>query len=391
MVDLIVLEAIRHFEPDVYYGIRASRTFLTRSGSELSPEQIRSRIGALIGLASEPRRHATEQLLALLFPTVTEAFRSIPISQSQKWSRELQVCSVDAFDRYFQFDVPRGQLSQTAVRRLLDASSHRESTATQLKLLESAGLLDATLATLILRAHDIHIENAGPFIAGLCDVGDDLFDDSSGIFDTPRTHRAWRIIGLCLERVASPSERGDILARAFTESSGISLPAYVVDLLLRATSGAEGGFVPAETLARMKGDCVERIKTKLTQGTYPKALRRVLGQWLAWGDRDEVRDWCVHLIATPSCVLVFLRAMLQAESSLTLGDYVTRTRWFITVAEVEQFVSFDLLEASVSLLESEPTLSEEDSRALAAFRQAAAKRRASSQLPIAPGNELGTA
>jgi len=71
-VDLIALEVIRLYEPDVYQALRSSKELLTASSR---PDKLRSEVAgkavaSLIELGSEGRKGEVRELLKHLFPTI---------------------------------------------------------------------------------------------------------------------------------------------------------------------------------------------------------------------------------------------------------------------------------------------------------------------------------
>jgi len=64
------------------------------------------------------------------------------------------------------------------------------------------------------------------------------------------------------------------------------------------------------------------------------------------------------------------RAFLRQSISQSVGEYGTRTRWYIRPSEIEQFISLDALEAALPTVEESGALSAEDERAVGAMREA---------------------
>jgi hypothetical protein len=80
-------------------------------------------VEAILERASAARLESVRELIKNLFPTVEWAFGGSNYGSdfAESWFRELRVCSDDVFDRYFHFDLPKGDLSQATIDRLLTA------------------------------------------------------------------------------------------------------------------------------------------------------------------------------------------------------------------------------------------------------------------------------
>ena len=77
---------------------------------------------AMIDAVPTDRQEQAKNILKQLFPPVEWAFGGMSYSNGfeEGWYRELRACSENVFDRYFHFALPQGDLSQSAIDRLLD-------------------------------------------------------------------------------------------------------------------------------------------------------------------------------------------------------------------------------------------------------------------------------
>lgn len=223
-VDLIGLEVLRVFEPEVYRLLPVNKQVLTskpeRSGRE---NTARSTVQDIIGKASEEKKKQVEEIVKQLFPHAGSALGGIGYGEGfeDTWYRELRVCSAEVFDRYFGFSIPQGDISQSTIERIISAAADRDELRTEFESLGSQNLLGIALNRLEAYKETIPLEHALPFITALFDIGESLPKERPGFFElSPQTH-ATRIIYWYLRREPDSERRKTILRDAIqgTEES----------------------------------------------------------------------------------------------------------------------------------------------------------------------------
>jgi predicted KAP-like P-loop ATPase len=144
-IDLITLEVIRLYEPEVYRAIQSSKDLLTATGRPEKPlsEVAAKAVVSIVEMGSESRRDEVRELIKHLFPTIEWALGGVQYASEfgNEWYRDLRVCSAKVFDRYFRLTVSEEELSQAVVQRLLRARGDRENLRAELENLHSRGTL----------------------------------------------------------------------------------------------------------------------------------------------------------------------------------------------------------------------------------------------------------
>ena len=140
--DLIGIEVIRLFEPEVYRALQSSKDILTAAGRPEKPkaEAVEHALASLLGWDLKVGREELRELVRNLFPTVEWALgRPNYINEYEKepWYRDLRICSSNVFDRYFRLAVSDKELSQGSVQKLLRARGKREALRSELETLHS--------------------------------------------------------------------------------------------------------------------------------------------------------------------------------------------------------------------------------------------------------------
>lgn len=234
-IDLIALEVIRLYEPEVYKAIQSSKDLLTATSK---PEKPMSEVAAkavisIVEMGSENRRDELRELLKHLFPTIEWALGGVQYAAEvgNEWYRDLRVCSTKVFDRYFRLTVSDEELSQSVVQRLLRSRGNRENLRAELESLHSRGLLNAAIEELGVHQEQIEPPQIEPFITGLFDVADLLSDEKRGMFEVPAHWRIGFLVQRAVEKLSNTEARVAVLKNAITNTSGLFMAVDFVALV----------------------------------------------------------------------------------------------------------------------------------------------------------------
>jgi predicted KAP-like P-loop ATPase len=380
-VDLIALEVIRLYEPDVYQALRSSKELLTASSR---PDKSRSEVAgkavaSLIELGSEGRKGEVRELLKHLFPTILWALGGPQYASEygQEWYRELRVCSAKMFDRYFRLSVSDQELSQAAVRKLLGARGDREDLRSQLESLHSRELLNAAVEELGVYESEIEEHQIEPFATAIFDVADLLSDERTGVLEVPVHWRIGFLVNKAVEKLNDRSARVEVLTNAITKTSGLFMAVTFVDLVGTSVEGStDERILPESGIVRLRFAAVQKIQTAAVSGAlaqHPK-LAVLLGRWLTWGTKEDVASYIEALTQTPMGTLQLLRSLVVRSVRRGLGDYVGTERYYMRRVDIEALLSMDTLDARVQALPTDG-LSGEDQQAIKAFQKAMERRK----------------
>lgn len=381
-IDLIALEALRVYEPTVYQLLPENKKLLT-SVSNFGRDNVdeeRQKLTALFNNVSPDRMKGVRELIKELFTPVEWAFGGSHYGSdfSESWYLELRVCSEDVFDRYFQFVIPKGDLSQAAMDRLLAATGDREAFRVELNDFASMGLLEVVMDRLEAYKQQIPIGDAIPFVSAMFDAGDQISSERSSMYGlSPAVHAA-RIIFWYLKQEQDPALRGEILCTALEQTEGLNLPLVFIGFIDRNKDGRSSPeeFVTPNVLQQLKDICIHKISSSLGAGRIPKSLGATLSYWRAWADPEAPAAFCNALVQTTGGLLQFLRAFVVCARSHGIADHVVTPHWYMQRNYIEAFLPFDLVESKVNTLPADAALSAEDARAISAFKKAAERRRA---------------
>jgi predicted KAP-like P-loop ATPase len=383
-VDLIGLESLRFFEPQVYLAVAQNRALVLddRSLGRDTPrdELARSVEERILSKASDARRAAVREILKDLFPQVGWILDNMGRGAGfeEGWYRELRVCHDDVFDRYFQSGVPQGDVSETDMQALLQASGDRARFRGVLVSLADRQLLDSAVDRLEAYKEHIPREHARDFVTALFDIGERLTPGRGGLFGIAPPMHVLRIVYWYLRKVHAGDQAQNlaVLSDAIAGTTGLSLPVEFVRLEASTNDAGqrENPLVDDDALGKLKAACIEKVRANPEGVSQARNLAAILYCWRDWGTEADVRAWCVAASEQPGGALALARAWTQRVSITGMGDRVSRQRVVLNLGELERFADFDAMDRVLRGL-NRSDLSKADAEAADAFLKAVDRRR----------------
>ncbi len=381
VIDLIALEALRVFEPDVYARIVQTKHALTerRPGgiydSDEAKEELGKEIRALVERSSEQHRESVQRVISQLFPLACWVFGGPTYGGDfdEEWYRALRVCHLQVFDRFFHLAIPSGDVSHSDIQRLISLAGDRENLVAEFRSLEARGLLPAMLNRLESYKQEIDIAHAVPFITAIMDIGDDLPDDRSIYTCMGSDMHATRIVLWYLRQEPDKSRRAAVLRSAINATTGLYIAADRIAYESEEKDDREPEFwlIERNEVKAFQELVVQKIETAAKDGnlTQNRRLHFLLWRWSEWAGEEAPGAWVQAQIKSDPGLLAVLVAFTSKVSSHGAGDYVAKQRWQASLQSLEYFVSLDIIEKRLTEVSREG-LSAEQERAVQAFEQA---------------------
>jgi predicted KAP-like P-loop ATPase len=386
-IDLIGLESLRVFEPELYERLPSAKRILIRDEGKvlfnrINQDEVDRGIAQLLTQVP-PERHAVARtVLSVIFPPINQSFdtdESVS-PHKQKWLRERRVCHADLFDKFFALAVGEGDLSQAELDRLMSLTSDRKGFIGECRTLMGRGLLDVGFERLDAYKEQIPLENMPVLISALCDLSEGFPERQPGLFEHDLNVYAWRLVYFGLCREPDLAKRLSILKDAFLQSSGLPLPVEIVSLDQREPDEKEprgDHLVDKAGLKELQGICVDKIRRASSSEHFLQhsQILTFLFKWFHWGDKAEVRAWLAERAKDEKGAVWLLRTLLLESST---GMQGTRIHRHIDLRVVAQFSDVALVTELTQATKTEE-LQELDKTGLLEFRKAL-KRRAEGRL-----------
>jgi predicted KAP-like P-loop ATPase len=389
-IDLISLEVLRVFEPEVFKALPTAKTWLTNMRNARGDKEAhKAEILAIVGKAAEQNRKQVEEILKNVFAPAAWMFGgySYGSEHADKWFREHRACHEDVFDKYFFLSIPEGDLSHDELERIVSLAGNREGFVAELRSLGKRNLLDVATDRLEAYKDQISLDHAVPFITALFDVGDELPPGRVGLSEIPPDMHVARIVYWYLKQEPNVSKRAEIIDKCIRETQGIYLPSFVVALegdKAKESREEQSRLADDAKLKELRELCASKIRDAATNGTLGAHSRmgELLGLWQAWVSLDEVKEWVGKLIESREGVLSFLVACLQESKSYGLESYTVQSHFRIQLEAVERFVAPEIIERKLAELKIDG-LEGKKKEAVQAFDKAM-KRKREGKPPISP-------
>jgi hypothetical protein len=351
-VDLMAVECIRLFEPRIYKELCRSKGLFTGHYSERygkSKDDIKEVVNNVFNKATDGKKEIIKRLLQQLFPDIGLIINSIDghsLSFDGAMLKEMRICHYSNYDKYFQFAIPDGDVSNSDLKEMLSLTSEAIKLSSFILSLKERGIIENGLARLFACTEDIPIENGYEYLKGLLDVGDIVGHSSYGYtyFDS-HSYLVSSVIQF-LRRIDNVDNRSALLLRCFKDSKGIS----VVERILQKDENHRTKSIDEIIFSDFHFDLLKNefvYKLEYMADNSPLNLigddhfASFLFRWQRWGDADKLLSWLYLQTDNAKGCVDFLKAFLTQSSITQGGDYVAKMKYIINIDDIEQFLPVD--------------------------------------------------
>jgi len=378
-MDLVALECIRVFEPNVYAAVQEAKKLLTTTNTENSEhERLQSDLDALVEPAINKK--AAKAIILDLFPVAKEIWTrwSYGDGYMRRWQSERRACCSDFFDRYFQLAVPEGQVSEADIESVMASLCNRDALREKFRGFINSGTLAAALQRLEAEETLDKQENPAPYLLAWSDVADEFpaKNISLGMISvSPRQFVRWavfRALGNIKEHGAKVA-----LAQSFIgDSAGLLLPVEILDALLRRKDeDTDLPKIDAETAELLRHQCLQRLAKAAASGALinHRELTSLLYCWLDW-DANATKLACERWLDNPEDASRLLAALVRRGTSQAVGSYYVKEERFVELRQLEQFASLEKWKAAVDTMNGKTSKDKDLQRAVLDFHKALKRR-----------------
>ena len=355
-VDLIAIECVRVFEPDVYKAISESRVFFTKTSSPARGEDDeRKYLNELLEKSNNPSK--LSGLLKVLFPTIKRLDRqTYAQGYYDKWQRSMRICHESSFDKYFSFNIPDSGLSNSDLTNMIELTADRDGFCKLLKSLQERNKIRTALSQFSAYIELIPLDNSKNYISALLDVGDNVENESSGLSFNSSYIQVFQHLSWFLRRIEPVSERSELLFTCFDSScGGLAIIEYVLQADTERQNGdnllSEDGFNKIKELFINKLNSLAQEKPEHLV-SHPH-LGSLIWRWKKWGNEDTVKAWMELQAQNNDNLFYILEAFVTRGSSMTMGDAIAKPTAKFNKEPFEEFLSVKILEDTLSLLDTE--------------------------------------
>ena len=372
-VDVLIIEAIHVFAPDLYKAIRDNKEYLLsdptfargRSKNDEKDEWIKK----LPDMASSQFREEIQELLILLFPEIDSVFNRHSWGDGfwEAWESNKRVCLSAYFEFYFKGTVAEGEISAKESDNVIKELGAYENLVLILKNYMVDGRIKKLLPKIenhLKQNHDRQL--ACSFISAVFETGDFLPFKPDGMMELPLD---WLIDGTLYRvlKMFDEAERKGILADAIAQTKRavlfpISLTNYIWREWYRQDKDNKQKEKEEKLLTQTETDEVKDIALKLirerskNENFYKtRHLLSILHDWVRWADIDEVKRWVAGIVSDEKKVPEFLGGCGGFSGKSTMGSHFATYKLKIEPKHLEQFCDIHQLKtASEKILKDNP-------------------------------------
>ncbi|KML04088.1 MULTISPECIES: KAP family P-loop NTPase fold protein [Burkholderia] len=357
LVDFLLLETLRVFEPDLREALFRERGLVLQEGrfsGHGRREADQAAANRLLEIAQEDRRDVVRAALKDLFPTLEWAYGGTNYADDfhRQWLAEKRVCTSRYFPRYFELQTAVGEMSERRFVDFLDATATEDGLTAAIAAVEADGLLPSLVARLDESVSRLPVENAAVLLPGMFRIGQKIVGVNDGVFSSSYV-AAWRATSWFLKRVPE-DVRGDLAIEALRQTKALSIASILIHLSDPADrkEGDRGTVDPTldlGTVEAMKALWLQLMRDRATNDDALIDEPDLLSQLYRWrdyaGSLDEPREWMKKAIRTNQGFANMATRMISRGTTHTLGDRVSMPHNSFNKETVDDFIGIDVAKA----------------------------------------------
>jgi predicted KAP-like P-loop ATPase len=350
IVDFLVLETIRVFEPDLHGELFRQRDLVLQTGRysrNADREADKTAASKLLEVVPTDRRSTAREAIKELFPQLEWAYGGTNYGDGwlDRWLKAKRVCSARFFPRYFELQTAEGELSERGFEDFLAAAVDEERLRAAVSQIEAAGLTRSLVARLDESVDRLPVEHAATILPVMFRIGQSLSGTRAlDPFNSPWLS-AWRAINWYLKR-APEQLRGALVQEAFRGTEALSVAATLIHL--SDPADRKEGDEPADptldldTVQALKMAWLDIIRRRAadTDGLAAELdLATLLYRWKAYSaSEDEPRKYVQGLIASDDGFATVAERLMSRGMSHGMNDRVGAPHNTFNQETIETFI-----------------------------------------------------
>ena len=290
----------------------------------------------------------------------------------------MRVCHPSNFDKYFQFSIPAGELSNSDLQEMLSLTADSEALSSFILSLKERGILKNALSQFESYTDEVPLDNGNSYIKALLDVGDVIDHESVGFTMFSSNTHAVRLVVWFLRRIDDIEERGTLLLDCFKASEGISIVEHILQADENRREKSDPDIVLGDkSFADIKKEFVSKLDSLAKNSPNilikHEHLASFLYRWKRWGDEKKVAEWLKSQTNDSDGCINLLKAFVTKSSSQGMSDYVARVSSNIKLESIENFIEIEPIRKLIGGIDPN-SLDDKSKESVLAFNKALDKR-----------------
>lgn len=357
IVDFLLLEAIRAFEPDLHETLLLEKALVLQKGryrGDNQEEEHKAAAKRLLEKIPGGRRDIAQEVITELFPTLERAFGGTEYGDDfhLRWLAEKRVCTSRYFPRYFELQTALGEISEVYFLKFLDATATEETLNALMAEVEADGLLPSLVARLDESVDRLPVENAAVLLPGMFRIAQKIVHLRGDGFSSPWI-AAWRSSSWFLRRIPMET-RSRLAMEALRQTKALSVAGMLIHLSDPADHKKESSreFDPAldlDTVQAMKAVWLQLIRSRAKDDSTlidEPDLARLLYLWEKYaGAYIEPQKWVAKALQTDEGFAKIATRMMSTGTTHSWGDKVSQPHHTFNKETIEDFIGIGVAKA----------------------------------------------
>lgn len=349
-IDLVALECLRVFEPNVYSKLSHSKEAFTTLGSFSSDNHVEKAkyfrvIKDIINSASEKNSESVKGLLKSLFPTIEWIISNHYHDHAsyQEWFTQLRICHKEHFDKYFKLSFASENFSTSDFLSFLQLTADREQFKEHILLLDAKNVLEEFLSKFEAYSKQIPQENFESYLYAMFDTADEVNRESSRFFGFSAQKHLFRLSFWCLENIQDRKGRARFLIDYINQYSNFSIINNILFLEHQNREKNQETLFDYSDFEQLKKDFISKLSQLANSNPddliQNKSFLSLMYRWKEWGNSSDVLIWFETQTEDIKGVLKILPSMIQVTRSSSNFYTVSNIKKYIKADTVENFLN----------------------------------------------------
>ncbi|XRD24239.1 P-loop NTPase fold protein [Lysinibacillus fusiformis] len=297
MVDLMLIEALRVFTPEIYMLIRENKEVFLHQLQTYNEEQEKERRRKLIDekLMSIDINDIEEVkgVLKYLFPKLESIYSNTHYGHdwNSEWEVHQRICSDKYFQRYFSYSVPRGDLSDIKMNSFLDNLEHKSLEESILDFEDFINEKNVVNFISKMRSKVKSISNNDVLknLAVVIAIHGNMYPNPQQLFQFSNTFsQAAMLLG---EIIMKQDEKMKIAEELINQAKPLHFATEIFSWL-RSSKDKEGNKLAEEDLNVLGKVLVDKITMEITNDVNLmfSNFRGALAYWNMYGEKNQAKQ-----------------------------------------------------------------------------------------------------
>ncbi|EKU41282.1 P-loop NTPase fold protein [Lysinibacillus capsici] len=300
MVDLMLIEALRVFNPEIYQMIRENKAIFLHQLQTYNEQQEKERRRKLIDetLMSLDINDVEEvkEVLKYLFPRLESIYSNTHYGHdwNSEWEAHQRICSDKYFQRYFSYSVPRGDLSDIKMNSFLDNLEHKSLEESILDFEDFINEKNVVNFISKMRSKVKSISNNDVLknLAMVIAIHGNMYPNPQQLFQFSNTFsQAAMLLGEIIMKQDAKGEKMKIAEELINQAKPLHFATEIFSWL-RSSKDKEGNKLAEEDLNVLGKVLVDKITMEITNDVNLmfSNFRGALAYWNMYGEKNQAKE-----------------------------------------------------------------------------------------------------